>query len=437
MLPLKLSRNRNKVVFSNHFVRLFSAKTTDTTTSSSDKQEKQPSMSKINSWLLHEKVTKPTTKDAKKINLAAIPELIKNSKSLEGLKSTSLKTMNSLKTTSDKTMHSLKNNERLKRIPNDVTNQLNTIYKTFNQIEYRNNMDTAYKSIANETFQQSLDRLKKGVGMEVSDAKAWAKLLIYKNRGLHVKELATYEEFLAKKNFERDGIKSGYVLSVPFIPFLPYYMALLPCLAPRKLISRNFWSAKQKQVYLIQNHYERSQEYQALVDDMKKLAEDKTLNKKTRLLIDGMATKLNMKEVMTNNDLVPFMQVCQKYPFSLSDGNISLLRSLCRINEVSAVGAASGLSSRLQNVAADILDMDEKLREMNLDELSPEVIATAAYMRGLDSTSLPHEANLYWLKNWINLSQFCNKGDSSFVLQSMAILSMNYNVWKYHLRVFG
>jgi len=432
MLSSNLTRNRNKLGLKNS-VRLFSAKTTDT--SSSDKQKTPDSLSKIKSWLSIKKGTESAVKDGKTFKLSSINEFFTNNKSLDSLKNFNNKTLDSLK--NSKTLNNLKNNKRLNSIPDDITNQLNVVYANLKQIEYSNKMDAAYKSLTKESFQQSLDRYKKGAETELSDAKIWFKLWNYKYRGVYVAQNVTYEELLAKVNFARDGLKTGSIFLIPFMPFLPNAMILLPFVTPRKLVSRNFWSVKQKNLYLIQNHFERSQAYQELISHIEQHIKSNKLDKNTSSLIENITNKLNSKEVIDNSELAAVMGICHKYPFSLAESDIHFLRCLCKIYEVSSLGTAPALRSRLQDRAADILDMDTKLREMDLDKLSPEQVATAAYMRGLDAVSLPHEANLYWLKNWLSLSQSCHKGDCTFVLQAMAILSMNYTVWKYHLRVFG
>ena len=250
----------------------------------------------------------------------------------------------------------------------------------------------------------------------------------------------TYHEEMRIFLFKRDAFKI-----IPLIPFFlvpfGFITLFIPIyFFPRHVLPHTFWTAAQRKKFFSQMHLERLPHYSIILHHMNYHRENSSDSNMTYLLNDIFAI-VHANNIPSNSLLLQFKPFCKSSssPFNLHNLKVGvLLRSFSRVSlSQTFLLPAAALCSQLQAYGESIIKLDQKLRSSNsLQRLSARDIEIAALLRGVNSANLTTEANMYWLKNWLELTKHCSLNDVWFVLHAMVLLSYNYNQLKFQRSVF-
>jgi len=287
-----------------------------------------------------------------------------------------------------------------------------------------------YNELMPLSIRKILGRIKKGVSTEYYNMKTFYAVQKKGNTTVELKNF-NYNELMAANSFRRDIPKSISVMIVAVIP-MGFWLMWVPILIfPRKLFPRSFWSFSQKKLFYKLNHFDRFEHHKVVIHHMDYHKNKLFLCSSNRQTVKEVLNKLRLNGVVKYTDLILLRKICQNFPFSLENSNLILIQAFCKIFEVSSVGTLNSLTKKLQSKIEILMEMDRKLQKMDLTNLTEEQVIDANYMRGLNSSTLTHEANLYWLKRWLEFSQQLNEKDIWFALHAMVINSIEFSELKY------
>jgi len=287
-----------------------------------------------------------------------------------------------------------------------------------------------YNELVPVSIRKILGRIKIGVSTEYYNMKAFYAV---QKSGKTPQKLKTfnYNELMAANSFRRDIPKSVSILIVGVIP-MGFWLIWVPILIfPRKLFPRSFWSFSQKQLFYKLNHFDRFEHHKVVIHHMEYHKSKQFLSLSERQIVKEILSKLQLKGVVKYSDLILLRKICQNFPFSLESSNLILIQAFCKVFEVSSIGTLNFLTKKLKSKIQIIMELDRKLQKMDLSKLTQEQVIDANYMRGLNSSTLSHEANVYWLKKWLEFSTQFKEDDIWFLLHAMVINSIEFSELKY------
>ena len=289
-----------------------------------------------------------------------------------------------------------------------------------------------YEKFVPISVRKIANRLSIGAKNELQNAKDYRKLM--KQTSL---QSLTYKELMNANSFKRDGFKSAIILFISVIPF-GFWLLWIPIVVfPRTMFPRSFWSPTQRAHFLPENHLKRMEQYDVVISHMNYHTVNREVNENEKKVLCKITNCINKGQLITNQQLLPFKQMCHHHPFDLSNSNFLLVFSFTQLVERSSLGGLRWIYPRLQDAALNILELDKKLLEMKIENLDVRELEEAVCMRGLNGSVLSYDANKYWLNNWLKLSKDCDQNDVSFILHAMILLSYNYTELKYQRQKFG
>ena len=288
-------------------------------------------------------------------------------------------------------------------------------------VEAGHKVDHFLKTVTRHSVREAAERYVTGSTAEMVNFATFARL--HADGGADLREKATYHELVAMDNFRRDALKtaSSFVLSLVSAGFACMILPPMRQICPRKMLARSYWSPKQVSTYYAQNHLDRLLELCEVMQELKgseKVDSSEFMKKAVGILLENRAA--------SNCELLQMKNCFRENPILLDDVQMPVLRSLCKIFEVNSIGTTKALKRRLNNKACDLMAMDRKLVAMEMPLLSNDDITHACYMRCVNSVALSREANEYWLRNWLLLSNECGREDTNFYLYCMVVQGMSY-----------
>lgn len=311
-------------------------------------------------------------------------------------------------------------------------------YKEFRKIEFskgtkkaliilKDNSANAYDKYAPDGVKNVVTNLQTGVVQEMENTKVWWRLSNDEqsntNKG---KTQASYKELMSMHDFKRDKNLTAMVVVCSCLPGGFVLLSVPIMLFPRTMMPWSFWDDKQRKEFYKQYHKERKGSHTTIVNHIEAQMRDPATVAPVKSILDSLVDGSGDVKRITNKDLLRLKKYCNKDPFDLTDSNIEVIQAMCTIFTVRPGSTVEDSSIALRDKAIDIMNMDMKLREMKLKKLTEVQVMTACFIRGMNSASLSHDANLYWLKNWLNLTNTCNKTDAWFVLYAAVLLSKNF-----------
>jgi len=291
-----------------------------------------------------------------------------------------------------------------------------------------------YKNLTGESLASTVERIYGGARTEANNLYVSARLWVEKNKGADLGEAATYRDLVARDSFNRDGVKTFPLLVLPLFSKTFLLLFVPTVVLPRKLLPRSFWSEKQRNVYLVQNHFEKMSE---LHDVVLMLGEAKSAGKfqagKSGGFVEEAVGMLQRNEPVGNETLLRMKGEFRRNPLVVEEGSVPVVRAVCKMFEVNSFGTIDALRSRLHGRARDLMLMDGK---MDVSGMSGKEVVEACSMRGVNGVAVSRRAGEYWLKNWVELSGKCLKVDSDFYLFAM-MANMGFNQDAFDNRIFG
>ena len=279
--------------------------------------------------------------------------------------------------------------------------------------------------------------------MSAGAKKTWSDFQVYRFVKKRVKvnpgASVTYNEEMKMYLLKRDLIKIAPLIPFCFVPF-GFLLLTIPIYLFPRLLPHAFWNDQQRKLFYNQAHQGRLPHYKIVLHHMNYHKENHADTSFTDLL-DRICTVINANHIPSNALLLQLKPICT---FSTSPLNLEVRKVAVLLKSFSAITLGfsllpeTWLCNQLEAYGKLIIRLDQKLRSDHLlQKLSEKEIEIATLMRGLDCANLSMEANIYWLRNWLELTSNCNPNDYWFALHAMVLLSFNYSQVKFQRRVFG
>jgi len=215
-----------------------------------------------------------------------------------------------------------------------------------------------------------------------------------------------------------DWRKTMPTVIVAMLPVIGYFIPVIAFIFPKQLLSQQFWTAKQKQRFMEEDHQKRCQYYNSLVKETGKFEE---FNKLMLNISSGIHP--------TNTELQEL-----KYAFC-NDGNLSLhqlplphLTLLCKCWSIKTGLIIPrwmlyrGLERKISRMHVD----DLMVLKEGVESLSETSITQAVHFRGLDN-SINLKLKQLWLQEWVDMSsQQSNGASTSFLAHSAVFKGINF-----------
>ena len=283
-----------------------------------------------------------------------------------------------------------------------------------------------------------LDSFYKGIRITVRDVQTYH--FVKKRLKVNPAASVSYTEEMRMLMLKRDAWKVVPIIPFCIVPF-GFIMLFFPIyFFPRYVLPQAYWSESQRNRFYRQFHQERLRHYEIIIHHLNFHRKNSSKLSDARLLSE-ICSAIQSNNVPSNGLLMQLRPLCNSFqhPLNLEERKDAvLLRSFSKVVLVSPFMPTMMLCSHLQSYVNLIVKLDQKLRSSNvLDKLSDEELQLATLLRGLDCANLSREANLYWLKNWIELTSSCDSSDTWFIMHAMVLLSLNYNQIKFQRRAFG
>ena len=294
-----------------------------------------------------------------------------------------------------------------------------------------------YTKITDESPQQTAHRYRVGAEKELNNLLAFTKIYLKnkaekETKSAHIKS-ASYRDLSSMDSFKRDGWKTLSYLFLPFFPGGFFLMLVPPLMFPRQLLAESFWSQKQLNKFYLKKYSDKLPHFNKVIQDLYKIS-DNSFNSHH---LKTATCRLLLNEIPKNFELVFLKETFENACFLLSKENPINIESVCKILDVNSFGTVEMLDSRLRCKACDLIDLDAKLKFMDLSQLTTDEITQAAYMRGLNAAALSRDANEYWLRNWLSMSGNFNKEQASYYIYAIILQAVNYNEISYQKNIFG
>jgi len=313
--------------------------------------------------------------------------------------------------------------------PNDVKGWLN---KTTERAY-------GWMDVVSPTARQFAENLAKGAKANWLDVKTY--WFVRKRLKVNPSATVNYSEEMKIFLLKREAVKIFPLIPFFMVPFGFITLFVPIYFFPRYVLPHTYWTDMQRKKFHSQMHQERLPHYNIILNHMNYHRENSSDSSFTHVL-DDIFTIINANNIPSNTLMLQFRSLCNdtSSPFNLEVLKIGvLLRSFSRISMAYPFPLpASFLCNQLETYGKTIIRLDKKMRHENtLQKLSAKDIEIAALLRGANSANLTVEANIYWLRNWLELTKSCNSNDYWFVLHAMVLLSYNYNQLKFQRGVFG
>lgn len=321
-------------------------------------------------------------------------------------------------------------------------------YNQFRKIEFTNGAKMlytnakegtvhAYDNYAPDKVKTTVTNLQTGVMQEMENTKVWWRLSGVQQQNTKITNQASYEELLALHDFKRDKRLTSLVVLCSCLPG-GFVLLSIPILAfPRTMMPWSFWDDEQRKKFYNQYHVERKGSHLAVVNYLESQMTDASTSAPVKEAIDALVDGSGQVKRINNDDLLRLKDYCNRDPLDLTDTNLNVVQAMCNVFSVRPSSSIEDSSMVLRSKAIDLMNMDIKLKEMDLMKLSEIQVMTACFIRGLNSATLSHEANLYWLMNWLHLTSCCTKSDVWFVLYSAVLLSKDFSDVNFQRLDFG
>lgn len=295
-----------------------------------------------------------------------------------------------------------------------------------------------YEHHTPQTIKDKVTDLQNGIQQEFYNVKTVWNLNQQKKKGL-LNKTSSYKELMAFNDVKRDKLKTSGVMVCSVIPGGFFFLSVPVLLFPRQCLPPSFWSESQQRVFYQRNHAKRMPSMRVVARHIQhhQSAMTNEVGDGAKKVLTALCRAMDASVTLNNNILKCFKPLCRLYPFDMSFANIEVQKAFCKVVGVSSSRNTNKTTNELVAQVAMIKNLDDKLLTMDLDSLTQGEVLAACYMRGLNAGSLSKEANIYWLRNWIQLSKDCDKSDTWFLLHAMVLYSLNYKEHMYASKVYS
>ncbi|XP_030634094.1 LETM1 domain-containing protein 1-like [Chanos chanos] len=225
--------------------------------------------------------------------------------------------------------------------------------------------------------------------------------------------------------FRKDMIKAIPLAVISLPPFAVCLVFVLMYLFPRQLLFRHFWTPQQQRKFLNIEHAQRSCHHEEI---MRSVAWTIPLVKEwpQRSMLLNLCSKVQSGAHPSVSDIQAVGRVFSGPPLGMMSLESSHMRLLCSPLLLTQWLPAFLLRRRLVSKSLDLLYLDRALVSLGLEQLSDKEVIQACYLRGLNSSRLNSSQCRDWLHQWLQLSSRVKDSETSLLLHSMVLLTINY-----------
>ncbi|KAL2091030.1 hypothetical protein ACEWY4_013293 [Coilia grayii] len=289
---------------------------------------------------------------------------------------------------------------------------------------------------ANDRFERFLDHrfpsfyiyyhtFMKGFKLLVEDMTEARKIKVKMDKtGIAYKELP-YREMERLRLVRKDIIKTIPLIVISLPPFAICLVFLLMYLFPRQLLFHHFWTPQQQRDFKKLYHQQRARHHYSILTGMEStVPRVEAWMLRSHLL--SLCTKVQSGAHPSVSDLQLVQPLFSGHPLGLYNMRSSHMRSLSAQLLLTPWLPAFMARGRLGAKALELLHLDRALGSLGVDQLSDAEVDEACYLRGLDTSCLSAGQCRQWLQQWLQLSSSVKESESSLLLHSMVLLSVNY-----------
>ncbi|XP_076124319.1 LETM1 domain-containing protein 1-like [Alosa pseudoharengus] len=289
---------------------------------------------------------------------------------------------------------------------------------------------------ANDRFESFLDHrfpafyvyyhtFMKGFKLLLEDMTEARKIKVKMNtNGIPFKELP-YREMERLRLVRKDIIKAIPMVIISLPPFAICLVFTLMYLFPRQLLFHHFWTPQQQKDFKKLYHEQRARHHYAILTGMESsipCVEEWML----RSHLQSLCTKVQSGTHPEVSDLWLVQGVFSDHPLGFNNIRNSHMRLLASQLLLTPWLPAFMARRRLSAKGLELLHLDRALSSLGVDQLCDAEVEEACYLRGLDTSSLSTGQWREWLKQWLQLSSQVKESETSLLLHSMVLLSVNY-----------
>lgn len=253
----------------------------------------------------------------------------------------------------------------------------------------------------------------------------------------------SYDEIMQIDRFKREIGKIGIAFSpFLFIPFsFVWYFPVLCILSysfPKIIMPAHYMRGKNSRQYYSSIHNFRKKSYPLVLNHLNNMSEKYVVPP----VVKDVINDYNNGNILKINDLLEFKDYIKRedrlYLGNLADKHKLIIKSysktLLRMTFMLPLFSERNLKKRLQS----IIYLDTILRKDNFkvfNSLDAGQLREACYIRGCNGYEVSRdiEANKYWLKNWLLLTEHIspvhfryNEDQMSYVALMSVLWSINY-----------
>ncbi|XP_062401264.1 LETM1 domain-containing protein 1-like [Sardina pilchardus] len=289
---------------------------------------------------------------------------------------------------------------------------------------------------ANDRFERFLDHrfpafyiyyhtFMKGFKLLLEDMVEARKIKVKMNTdGIPFKELP-YREMERLRLVRKDIIKAIPMVIISLPPFAICLVFTLMYLFPRQLLFHHFWTPQQQRDFKKLYHEQRARHHHGILAGLESTVPS-VEQWMFRSHLQSLCTKVGSGAHPEVADLWLAQGVFSGHPLGLDYIRNSHMRLLASQLFLTPWLPAFMARRRVNGKAMELLHLDRALSSLGVDQLSDAEVEEACYLRGLDTSSLSTGQWREWLQQWLQLSSKVKESETSLLLHSTMLLSVNY-----------
>ncbi|XP_076861009.1 LETM1 domain-containing protein 1-like [Brachyhypopomus gauderio] len=245
-----------------------------------------------------------------------------------------------------------------------------------------------------------------------------------RSKSIHYRQLP-YREMERLILFRRDMIKAIPLAVISLPPFAICLVFILMWLFPQQLLFRHFWTAQQQRKFQMISHRKRSEHQAQILNNVACIA-PRVSNWSQRGLLQNLCTKVQSGAHPDVSELLGVREVFSGPLLGMQSLKPSHLRSLGSQIPIIVWLPSFLVRRRLAKEALDLICLDSALDSLGLNQLTDEELQRACDLRGLYSGHLSSSQCRAWLHQWLQFSAQVKESETSLVLHSLAVFTVNY-----------
>ncbi|XP_061112816.1 LETM1 domain-containing protein 1 isoform X2 [Conger conger] len=254
------------------------------------------------------------------------------------------------------------------------------------------------------------------------------KMKMYHNN-LDVHELP-YHDMERLRQFRRDVIKAIPLMLISIPPFANYLVFVLMYLFPRQILIRHFWTPEKQVEFEGVYHAQRCQHHAEVLQGLVRAVPRVRKEKQSQLL--DLCNKVENGAHPSVTDIQAVRTLFSGPPLGMKRLGAYQMRLLSTQLFLTPRLPAFLIRHRLNGHALELLQLDRALNSLGVLKLSEAELRQACYLRGLLASSLSAKQCREWLMQWLQLTSRLKDSETSLLLHSLVLLSVNYHKSIHH-----